>query len=151
MEFSEQSSVNINRGVSSSKHPNTYLLSPIAFRLLAAFNSLAIETVRIAGLIMRINRSPMSALKVPWNRIIVPETNIPIAVGIVYLFAIDQCQLTDAKEGQLLNDVGPQTADADHSNTCLFQSRLTFFSKEPNIPVKSCRVHMRQFLERKGL
>ena len=71
------------------------------------------------------------------NRIIVPKSDVAIAVCLVDLFGVDQDQPPYTKKSQLLDYMGPKATDANDSNAGGTQSILPFLAKEANVAIIS--------------
>jgi hypothetical protein len=72
-----------------------------------------------------------------WNGIVVTDTYVAVAVGLIEFLVIDEEKITDPEQGELLDDVCADTADSNDGNPRSAEPRLAFLPEEANISVKA--------------
>jgi hypothetical protein len=72
-----------------------------------------------------------------WNGIVMPDTYVAVAVGLVEFLVVNEEKITDSEQGELLHDVCADTADPNDGDPCSAEPRLAFLPEEANISVKA--------------
>ena len=72
-----------------------------------------------------------------WDGIVVTDTYIAVAIGLIEFLVIDEEKITDPEQGELLDNVCADTADSNDGNSRSAEPRLALRPEEANTPVKA--------------
>lgn len=72
-----------------------------------------------------------------WDGIVLTDTDVAIAVGLVDFLVVDEEEITDPEQGELLDDVCADTANPNDGNLRSAEPLLALLPEEANTSVKA--------------